>query len=110
VPPSSSGAAQTLEAAGPAEHELYGTIPLLNWYWHHLSAAAFTSLALTFTSATSPRSLTCWLQNHPHASLQHLSLDFKQKQNKHLRCGSRAGLQGRNDETHHWMEPKRTWM
>jgi hypothetical protein len=34
-----------------------------------------------------------------------LSGGYKQT-NKRLRCGSRAGLLGQNDQTHHRMEPK----
>ena len=34
-----------------------------------------------------------------------VTLDLRYNNNKHLRCGNRKGLLGRNDQTHHRMDP-----
>jgi hypothetical protein len=58
-------------------HTRYGIVPRVNRQWHQLSSETLTSLTLTLSSGTSPRSFAFWLQNHPHTPLQHLSLDVE---------------------------------
>ena len=47
-------------------------------------------------------SLACW---HESAVVLVKLLKDRYNNNKHLRCGNRKGLLGRNDQTHYRMDP-----